>query len=158
MSWRMLAKPITTAEMGTADVFQRITMPPAINRIMKAATVGVVFYNDPAFTNLHVRIYANNAGVPGTLIATSAAWAKADLITLDHAYKAIGFTFSTPVNLAAGGIYHFVLFATAYTGDATSHIAWRLSYPDPQYRDGLTLDAAHGDNHPYELSIIGSEI
>jgi hypothetical protein len=154
MSWRMIGKPISTAEMAAATVYQTLTMPAVGNKLLKAATAGVIFYNDPAFVNLHMRLYTSG----GTLLATSAAWAKADILTLDHAYKSIGFTFTSPFPLTAGSSYRFALYATGYTGDASTHISWRHAYPDPQYREGLTLEAANGDNHPLELSVIGADI
>lgn len=154
MSWRMIGKPIATAEMGTTDIHQKVTMP-ATPYLIAGVNVAVVFYNDPAFTDLAVRVYSDSAGSPGSLIATSEAYEKTEISTLDHAVKWVGFKFTNPFWAAANEDYHFVLYATGYTGDSSSHLAWRLSYPDPQFSSGITLDAVHATNHPLEISLVG---
>jgi hypothetical protein len=151
----MIGRPYSTADIGTFG--QRIRINSNISLI--GAQVGLLFYNNPSFTSINLKIYSDSASsTPGKLIHTSTnSWTKAQLQTLDHAYKNIGFTFSKPL-LKNNLFYHFVLDAVAYTGNDSAHIAWRISYPDPQYTTGLTLDAAHGDNHPFELSLVGDEL
>lgn len=153
MGWRMIGKPILTADLPFA-VSQKVELDAA--KVLRGIQVGVILYGDPAFTSLEARIYTDNAGTPKKLIATSTnAPLKAAILEVeDHGMKFMGFSFNY-VNLLANTPYHFVLYPNGYTGTDASHIAWRMSYPDPQYRTGITLDAAHGDNHPLELSLVG---
>ncbi len=159
MSWRMIGRPFATADMGGITISQRIVTP---NRrlLLGGAQVGVVFYGNPAYTNLAIRLHHDSAGSPGALIATSKSYTKAEIQTLDHAFKRIGFGFATPVPLQLSTPYHFILYATGYTGNSASHIAWRHAYPDPQYVEGLSgiLDAAHADNYPFELTLVGTDL
>ena len=157
MTWRHLGKPIATAEMNTAQVYQRVKVPPIRNQVLRGATVGLIIYNNPAFTSLHLDLYDDDSGVPGKKIAESAAILKAALHSLPHAYKVVGFTFAD-VAVRGGSYIHFALGAVGYTGDASAHVAWRNAYPDPQFPQGLTLDAAHADNHPLEICLITSEL
>lgn len=157
MNWRMLGKPIATAEMNAKTVFQTVKIPALTNMLIRGVTAGLIFYNDPAFTSLHLNMYDDDAGSPGLLLAQSNALVKAELLADLHAYKVVGFTFDD-VAVKAGNQVHFALGAVGYTGDASSHIAWRNSYPDPQFVAGLTLDAAHADNHPFEVCLVGTEI
>ncbi len=154
MSWRMIGKPILTADLPNA-VFQRFRHPTK-NVMVTGLQVGVILYNDPVFTSLEARIYSDSASTPKKLLATSTnTWAKAELLETEaHGVKFAGFSFDG-ITLIAGEYYHLVLYPNGYTGTDASHIAWRMSYPDPQYPTGLTLDAAHGDNHHLEFSIIG---
>lgn len=157
MTLRLLGKPIATAEMNTAQVYQRVKIPSLKNMLIRGATVGLIIYNDPAFTSLHLDLYDDDAGVPGKKIAQSAPILKAALHSLPHAYKVVGFTF-TDEAVRGGSYVHFALGAVGYIGDQFSHVAWRNAYPDPQFPQGVTLDAAHADNHPLEICLIASEL
>lgn len=157
MTWRMIGKPITTAEMSTSAVVQKVKIPALRNMILRGVNIGLVIYNDPTFTSLHVNLYDDDSGVPGKLIAQSNALSKAALHSLPHAYKVVGFTL-TDVAVRGGSYIHIGLGAVGYIGDVFSHLAWRNSYPDPQFPTGVTLDAAHADNHPFDVCLIGSEL
>lgn len=157
MSWDIIGKPISTAEMGTTAISQRIITPPK-RILLKAVQAHVIFYGDPVFTALSMRLYHDSAGSPGALIAETFSKSKAELITLDHGCKFIGWEFDKAIPMQLSTAYHFVLFASGYTGDDTSHIAWKYAYPDPQFEGGLTLDAAHADNHPLELTMVGADL
>lgn len=159
MSWRMIGTPILTADISAPiAVSQRFSCTDG-SYLLKGCQVGIILYNDPAFTSLEARIYSDSVSAPKTLIATSTnSYTKAEVLTAQiHGMKNIGFSFNG-IPLVAGDFYHLVLFPNGYTGTDASHIAWRMSYPDPQYRTGITLDAAHGDNHHLEFSLIGEEI
>lgn len=158
MNWRMIAKPLATADMsGIPTISQRFKADS--DCLLKACTVGVVFYNDPAFTNLYLEVWSDRSSAPSKLIATSAVVAKANILLVeDHAYKILGLTFSNAFPIKSGAYYHAVLKASAYTGNSGSHIAWRSSYPDPQYQTNVTMNAASADNHPFEITFITSDI
>lgn len=152
----MLGKPITTAEMGGTSISQQILTPKKF--LLAGVQAGVIFYGDPAYTSLVMRLYHDSAGSPGGLIATSKSYSKAEIQSLAHAYKFIGFGFDPFVPMQSSALYHLVLYAAGYTGDASSHIAYRLAYPDPQYTEGQDLDAAHADNHPFEMTFVGTDL
>jgi hypothetical protein len=157
MSWRIIGKPFTTADMsGAPTISQRITLDNKTQ--LKSAVCGIIQYGNPSFTSIFLSVYSDNAGAPGLLIKSSDVILNSSLSTLDHAYKQVGFVFTNPPTLAAGVVYHFVISAVGYTGNDSSHLAWRHSYPDPQYQTGVTIDAANAAKHPFEISIIGAEI
>lgn len=153
----MLGKPIATAEINGKTIYQSVKIPALVNMVIRGVTIGLIVYNDPTFTSLHLNLFDDDSGLPGKLIAQSDAVLKLELHTLDHAYKVVGFTFQD-IPVKAGGTVHFALGGVGYVGDASSHIAIRNSYPDPQFIAGLTLDAAHADNHPFEICLVGAEL
>lgn len=156
MSWRMIGKPIATADLVAPIAVSQRFRHATVSFILRAIQVGVVIYNSPTYTSLEARLYSDNAGSPGVLIATSTnSWTKSEINTLASGFKNVGFSFNF-IPLRAAEYYHIVLFPNGYIGDSTAHIAWRFSYPDPQYRTGINLNAAQAATHPLELSIIGS--
>lgn len=157
MTWKMLGKPIATADINTSSIAQKVTIPTGDNLALRGANVGIIVYNSPTLTSLSLNIYADDSGFPGQLIATSNSYTKAELTTLSHAFKVVGFTFAD-IPLRSGCSYFFALSGTGYTGDSTAHIAWRNSYPDPQFDSGITTDAAHADNHPLEICLVASKL
>lgn len=161
MSWRMIGKPYATADVTAVPTitqrFQHDTL--GTPNLLRGISVGVIFYNDPAFTTITLELWSDRASGPGALIAqSSTSYTKLECMEAQNsAYKILGFTFPD-APLKPGSFYRIALKPVGYTGDATAHIAWRLSYPDPQYRDGLTLNAAKGANSPFEFSIISAAV
>ena len=156
MSWRMVGLGISTAEMAAIAISQKATVNK--NIYLRATRAGVIQYNNPAWTSLVMRIYSDKSGSPGKLLFTSAtSHTKASLFTLDHGYKETYFEFNY-APLQKNTPYHFVLYASGYIGDASAHLAWRQSYPDPIYRNGFTPEAANGDNHPFDLMLLGTDV
>lgn len=155
--WRMIGRQLDTADLaGVPSVTQRFRHPSRA-LVLRGVQIGVILCNDPTFDDLSAKIYADRAGSPGKLIATSSTlWSKAQVLTqYQNGVKFCGFTFPD-VNLQAGTWYHLALVPTAYVGDNDSHVAWRTSYPDPQYSLNLELNAAKAANHHLEFSIIGA--
>lgn len=161
MSWRMIGKPFTTAEMtGTPTITQKFTLSTTNgDHLLRGLNAGVIFYNNVVFTAVSMQVWTDRSGSPGSLMASSTnSYTKLQAMEGENnAYKVLGFTFDD-VPLRAGASYHAVLIASGYTGDDTSNIAWRKSYPDPQYRTGVTLNAAKAANHPLELSVISAKL
>ena len=62
------------------------------------------------------------------------------------------------VNLRKDESYFFHLALTGYTGDETSHIAWRQGWPDPIYRTGLDADYEELHVSPYSIAFITDEL
>lgn len=155
--WENIGKPIFTADVsGTPTITQRFRHPSK-NMVVIGAQIGVILYNDPVFTSLTAKIYADRDGAVGKLLGTSSnSYTQADCLeTESHGLKFAGFTFDK-LNLKSSQWYHLALIPTVYTGDASSHIAWRTSYPDPQYPTGLTLNAAKAAKHHLDFGIIGA--
>lgn len=161
MSWRMIGKPYATADVTTVpSITQRFQHNLAESpHVLRGVSVGLIFYNDPSFTSITLELWSDRATGAGALIAqSSTSYTKlACMESENSAYKVLGFTFPD-VALRPGCLYRLALKPVGYTGDATAHIAWRHSYPDPQYRAGLTLNAAKGANTPFEFSIISAAV
>lgn len=156
----MIGKPLMTADMsGIPTVSQKFNSEAlSSDYLLKAVTLGVIFYNDPAFTNVYVELWSDRSGSPQKLISTSDTFSKAEcLVVENHAFRTLGFSFDG-IPLRAQTPYHIVLRASGYTGTDASHIAVKLSYPDPQYGSLITKNAAKGAQHPFDFSIVSAAI
>ena len=162
--WNMIGRPIATADNDSTipTIYQRFRLPAAGPTFMvQGVGLGVILHA-AAFTDLSVEIWNDVAGVPTTKIATSlTAWTKAAIdaqFPLDYKFLYAGFQFS-PLLLRAGVYYNLAVRLTGYTGDATSHVAWRQSYPDCQYPSalGFTVQAIDAAVMPLECNFFGSE-
>jgi hypothetical protein len=154
--WRVWGDPYTTAEMSNSSRHQKVEFDD--NYILKAVRTWVIIYNNPTFTSLNMKVYSDNAGVPGKLLHTSTNnLLKSEIHTLDNGVKEIYFDFNE-IPVRSGDIYHFVINASGYTGSETSHIAWMKAFPDPVYATGLTVSFSNLLYLPYQLYFIGSEL
>ena len=161
MSWRMIGKPLMTSDMsGIPTATQKFNSEAlSSDYLLKAVTLGVIFYNDPAFTNISVELWSDRSGSAQKLIATSDTFSKAEcLVVQSHAFRTFGFSFSSAIPLRAQTAYHIFLRSSGYTGTDSSHIAVKLSYPDPQYGSLITKNAAKGAQHPFDFSIVSADI
>ena len=151
MGWRMIGKPIETAEIGVLG--QDFILDES--QVIKGITIGLIFYNDPTFTSINLKIKSPQ----GQVIATSlTSYTKAECLAGGNSsYRVMGFEFNETL-LQASTAYRLVVDAAAYTAINSSYIAYRSSYPDPQYPRGITLNAAKGVKHPFEFSIISGDI
>lgn len=156
MGWRVIGKPIATADISTPPaVYQKITLSGDI--LLKSIHTGIILYNDPAFTSIAAQVWSNRGSAPMKLIATSSSIVKSRILTTeDHCLKYIGFQFSNHIPLKADS-YHIALLINGYTGNDSSHIAWKNSYPNPQYDTGLTVETKNADNSPFDLVLIGDD-
>lgn len=159
MTWRHIVKPYDTGDMSATvpTVFQRFKLPTSIgNHLLHGMHAGVIVVGNPTFTALTMELWSDDGDGPGKLIATSStSWLKAQIHTLNHAVKQVGFAFNK-VPLRSGLYYCAALRASGYTGADASYLGWRYSYPDPQYRTGLTIEVVKGLYFPFDLSVIGS--
>lgn len=156
MALKALGIPIETADMvGTPGLTQKARII-ADDFQLTAARAVVIHYNDPAYTDLTLEIWSNNdSGNPGVLFSTSTTtWLKSEISTLDNALKEIYFAFNKPM-LQQNEFYHFALRASGYTGDASAHLAWALSWPRPRYTFGVTETQAKAAKYPLDLHFIG---
>lgn len=148
-------RPYDAGELANTAIYQAIRMND--NAILKAVRVQVVIYNDPTFTDLNCKIYADHSGVVGGLLATSTdSRTKAELTTLDNAWKETYFNFND-VNLQKDTWYNIVINGTGYSGaDATNHVAWVHAYPDP-ILTGYTAARETINQAPFYIVPIWSE-
>jgi hypothetical protein len=147
MSWKSIGVPISTAENTAKSISQEFI--PESNTILRGMVAGLIFYGNPVFTSIQMFLYSGNS----YLATSTKSFNKLDILTLEHGYRILGFEFE-PYKLKAGNDYRAVLLLNGYTGNSTSHIAWRKSYPDPQYRTGITLTCEKGAKYPLELSLV----
>jgi hypothetical protein len=163
MTWNMIGKPFSTADMSASvpTISQRFRIPTTQSpHLLGELVAGIVLFNDPAFTALTMELWSDRNGSPVRLLATSTtSLAKAAVLTTeDHAYKILGFLFDPQPTLNPGTYYHAVIRASGYTGNSSSHIAWRHSYPDPQHADGVTLEAVNAARFPFDLTFLTAEV
>lgn len=156
--WKVYGNILETAEINGTDKSQAMKIKMNSNSIVKAIRTWFVFYNDPVFTELRLRIYEDQGGVAGKLIATSSNFfAPADVQTDAYAHK--GLYFELPdIALKATQFYHVLPYAVGYTGNDSTHIAWSKAFPDPEYRDGLSLTFESMHVSPYRLAIVGAPL
>ena len=156
MGWKVQGGWFPTAELdGTTLVGQKIRFNKDI--VLRGVRPQFIFYGNPAFTTLGLRIYSDRSGVPGKLLHSSSTLTKAEIITLNNGVKEPFFSFDLPT-FKSSTWFHIVPIATGYTGTSSSHIAWRKAWPDPIYRTGLTETYTNWTSHPYMLHIIGAEL
>jgi len=160
MGWRMIYKPIFTADNAAAvpTIAQKFRIQVGEDsKILAGLAAGIIFYGNPAFDLVKMEVWTDKGGSPGRLLATSITeYRKADLLTLGGAgnsgYSQLGFAFPR-IPLKAGMYYHAVVRFTGYSGVEGSNAGWRQSYPDPQYRTGLRIESVDAGKFPFELSV-----
>jgi hypothetical protein len=159
MGWRVFGERLDTADFsGTPRVYQPVKF--AKSYLLKAIRTWVIFYNDPAVTSLKLEIWSNQSGTPGTpktLLFTSNALTKATMITSANGVKEVYFDFTTLPELRAGDWYHFCLRGSGYTGDSTTHVAWKRAWPDPANTTNLTTTYVSLGVSPFDLTFIGGK-
>lgn len=128
------------------------------NKVIRYARTWVVLYNDPGLTNITAKIYHDLSATEakGDLIASSSTThTKAEITTSNNAIRELYFQFAD-ISLEGSNYYHFVLTGTSSGFSASSHIAWKTSYPDPVYEDGVSVIFSNLPKFPYTLSLIGA--
>jgi hypothetical protein len=85
-----------------------------------------------AGTVIHFSIHSDNAGAPGTLLATSD---KMDASLVSTTAQWMRFVFRTPATLAASTTY-WLVFDGNYTASDTVNIAWRADTTAATYANG----------------------
>ena len=154
-AWQVYADSYNTdGELG--EKTQKVTFNK--NVIIRYIRIWIVVYDDPPFTSLNMKIYSDDNGSKGVLLHTSTnALTKANVVTLDNGVKEIYFTFND-IQLDGLNPYHFALDGSSSGFSASSHIAWKQSWPDPFYRTGLSLTFEELSTSPYDIYFIGAEL
>lgn len=162
MAWEVLGRTYyNDSDLTDTTVFQSIKFD--YNVAIRALKLWVIVFNDPTFTSLNLKVYANNENAatnqPSSLLATADnTWAKADLHTQDYAAKEIYFEFANDLVLGGDSWYHVALNATGYSGASeTSHLSWMYAYPNIYYSEGVTLSKVTASTYPLALHPIFSE-
>lgn len=134
MAWKVYGDWYTTAQLSDASKFQTIT--PNANMILRAVRARLIFYNDPAFTDLNCKIYSNDtsggSNSPNVLLSTSDSIIKSQILTLDNGVREVYFNFNY-LPLHADTKYNVVINGTGYTGNSSSHIAINKAWPQTIY-------------------------
>jgi len=150
-SWH-IAKPISTAEAAASipPLYQKFRIQTGYhNQILRTVVAGIFYYNNPAFGVIRMELWADRNGTPSRKLAESDAYTQAECNTANFAYRLQAFTFQN-IALKKSTFYHLALKPTAYTGDASSHIAWRQAWPDMQYPQDITNTLEFGAKFPYD--------
>jgi len=156
MSWRVFGETLNTADLTSPNKYQAVI--PNDDIILIAARTWIIFYNNPTVTNLGMKIYSNDNGAPGKLLATSNVLTKAEIITLANGCREVPFTFNN-FNMRATDTYHFSLFGAGYTdGWPSAGLSWRKGWPDPVYTTNVVTTYTSVGVSPYALYLVGAEL
>ncbi len=162
MGWRVWGRSFYTSDFSGAPVVHQPFIPrnDGIDFVLKAMRTWFIVYNNPTYTSIEMRIYSNNGGAPGKLIATSSnVQLKADLCTLDNGAKETWFHWSNPVALDKDETYHFVPWINGYTGDGNSHLSWKRDFPDPVNLTNLeAVNIEKLNRWPFSVMLIGGDL
>lgn len=158
MTWTVWGQRFDTADFPGTTYFQKFKVQSDLYAL--AVRTWVIAYNNPTFTSISGLIYSDRNGSPGKLLFTSSNQiTKAEMITQANGVKEIYFEFAPNegIPLRAGDYFHLVLSVSGYTGDASSHLAWRKAYPDPVYSTGLPTTPEKIGIFPYAVTIEGAD-
>lgn len=159
MAWDHIGKPISTADAASAipTMYQTFRVTTGYkNQVLLGCVAGLLFYNNPVFTDVRLEVWSDRGGLPKRKMYESDFFLQADCNTDIFAYRIMGFTFPRSL-IKKNTLYHLAVRPSGYTGDAASHIAWRQSWPDPQYRVGVTISLEFGIKYPYETNYITAD-
>lgn len=155
MAWTVFGSPITTAQ-GSSGTFQKVKFNS--NIVLRACRIWLVFYNNPTLTSISMKIYSNSGGSQGKLLHTATnTWSKSQIITENNGVREIYFDWNYP-SFDADDEYHFGLFLSGYTGNNSTHVAWRSAWPDPVYGTNFTPTRVNINSAPYTIYFIGSDL
>lgn len=156
--WKAYGNVLLTADINGTTKTQAMKFRPNSDVVIRAVRSWFVFYNSPVFTALSLRIYEDQGGSAGKLLATSTnSHSMAEMSTLAYAMKGTYFEFAD-ISLKATNYYHVLPYATGYTGTDASHIGWVKGWPDNEYRTGLALDYEEIHVNPYRFAIVGAPL
>jgi hypothetical protein len=138
---------------GSFDVAQSAIFNK--NIALEACKTWLVFYGNPTFTDLKMRVYNQNDVL---VYESSNAMTKLEVLPENtNAYREIYFKFDK-ANFKSNDTYKFRLVANGYTYSDASHISWSHNYPDPVYRTNVNASYESLLVSPYYIYFIGSEI
>lgn len=144
-----------TADFAAADKAQKIVLDE--DYYVLACRPWLIFFNNPTFDSLLMKLYSERDGAPGDLLFTSSSLSKADIIAEANGLKELYFEFNAPfgVPIQGGRNYYISLSGSGYVGDDSSHIAWKKAFPDCPVDTDQELDYAKVLVAPRQLTLIG---
>lgn len=162
MAWKMWGDRIETADIAALNARQKVKH--TTSQLVRVARIWLIKYADPVYTDLTLKIYSvrNDTGDDevGKLLYTSETILKATIdaeITEDHGAISLPFEFNYE-SVKENEEYFYVLDIGGYTGDETSHWAWRKGWPDPIYRENIEFDYEALGVAPRSLGIISDDL
>ena len=150
--------PLLTADMTGTSVSQAIS--PDSNVIVVGIRAWIIQNNNPSYTSINMKIYSNSGlDTPRALIATSTnSLTKSAMFgSSNSGLKEVCFLFDN-VLLKASDTYHLVINGVSYTGDASSHLAWRKSFTEPVYRTNADTSYEGLAVSSLLVSVIGAKL
>lgn len=160
MTYRCYGKPFETADLATPPtMFQKFTLDTYEgNQVLKSIVAGLLIHNTDLVGDLQARLFSDSGGSPGSLIANSTTQKSIYQLRPDSGspYAVGWYSFEFPETaLRAGASYHIGFrIVGSYSYSDAQHIAWLRSFPDPQYRDGITIQVAKLLSFPFDLAIV----
>lgn len=156
--WSVYGNVLATADIDGSTKSQAMKFKPNSDIVVRAFRTWFVCFNSPVFTQLRLRLYEDQNGSAGKLIATSSNFhIPSDLYTDPYALKGTYFEFEY-LPLKSTNYYHVLPYATGYTGNDSTHLAWVKGWPDNEYRTGLALDFEEIHVSPYRFAIVGADL
>jgi len=156
MAWRVWGEWYATADAATTKNFQPVRFPS--NQILVGMQTWVIWYNNPSFTSLSMRIYGDRSGSPGKLYAQSSNVQLKTALPGTLLNRVIQTWFDFPnVPVREDTQYHWVLQIAGYTGTAASHIAWMHGFPRPIYQP-VGFGGQHFIAAPFQTAFISGEM
>lgn len=154
MTWSLYGERLETADMsGSPRVYQPISFDQKRN--VKAFKTWIVYFNTPAFTALYLDVYSNRSELPGSLLfRSSKSWTTADVSSDSYAAKELWFDFDNPISFKKEDTYHLALYASDYTGNSNTHIAWIRGIPDPNNTIDISINTKNISRTPFYLGVI----
>lgn len=159
MSWDFYANRFETSDFAGAPlIYQPFTLPRDTR--VKALRTWFVFYNNPVFDSLTMRIYGSNNGVIGDLLTTfDKVWTLSEITTFDYASLEIWFDFTNEFWLSGGVEYFLAPDFDSPSFSSSSHVSWVKGFPDPNTTTfGEDVLLTNLNNLPYYIAFISDEI
>lgn len=143
--------------LNLTDKTQPLRFKPTANVIVRAIRTRYIFFGNPSFSDLTVKLYADRAGeVAGLFAPSTTTHQKVDLFSDTHALVETYFEFNY-VSMRKNLIFNLITSANGYTYSDGSHISWVKAWPDPVYEDRNPTFEQLGTSS-YFLSVIADEL
>lgn len=170
MAWTVYGHRFDNLGSSDQEAFQQFI--PGKDFFLRGSQHWLIFYNNPTYTDVRMSIFSDDgADRPRAQIAQSTTiWndtsiqAVADnietgnaFVTTDNMLVKLYFTWDD-LPLKSGAKYHFKLISTGYTGSASSHIGWRLDWPNPVNPKNVTVTQVSQAKSALHYAIVGGEV
>ncbi len=156
--WTVYADDLVNADFAGAPIQYQPFSLPRLTKV-KAASTFMLFYNDPVFTEMKMRIYSDkNGSAADQLFEFDNSFVPGDiLLTESYGMKEIRFEFDIPKWLAKDTTYHLVPYFSGASFTLSSYVSWIRAWPDLNTDSPYSLDFYNLHLQPYWISIIGAD-